>query len=159
MNIRPIGTILLLMFLFWGNMLYAQSQMLVVWHKNGQKIYYDLAENPKTTFSGTEIVITTNDISISYPLEQVLRYTYELQTSDIDNIDRPKPTRVSQNGNRLVFENLEAGTEIQLFSTDGKLLAAQTANGSHAVTVSLASYPPGVYVVKANGATYKMMKR
>ena len=159
MHSKLISTVFLLAALFVSTMTCAQTQRLVVWHKDGQKTYYDLAENPKTTFSGTDIVITTSSITINYPLDQILRYTYELQTSGIEIVNHTKPVRVSQNSNEIVFENLKENTRIQVFSLDGKQLSAQMADGQRTLTVSLASYPAGVYIVKANGATYKMTKK
>lgn len=159
MHSKLIRRTIMLAAFFVSTTTYAQTQRLVVWHKDGQKTYYDLAENPKTTFSESDIVITTSSITISYPLDQVLRYTYDLQTSGIENVNLTKPVRVLQNGNEIVFENLKTNANIQVFSTEGKLLATQVADGRRTITVSLASYPAGVYIVKANGATYKMMKR
>ncbi len=147
------------MVLLGSTIMHAQTDRLIVWHKDGQKTYYDLEEKPKTTFVGTDIVITTSTMTINYPLEQVLRYTYELQPSGIENINMSKPVRVSQRGDNIVFENLKKGTRILLFSTDGKQLASQNADGSKSITISLGNRPAGVYIVKANNITYKMMKR
>lgn len=149
-----------LLFMLVGNGIScAQTQRLVVWQKNGEKVYYDLEERPKTTFGEGCIVITTTSMSITYPLEQVLRYTYELQSTGVESTENAKPIRVSQQGNDLVIENLRQGTPVQIFSTDGKLLATQTVADERPLTISLATYPSGVYIVKANDVTYKMMKR
>lgn len=151
-------TMILLLFL-QGHALFAQSQRLVVWLKSGEKIYYELEENPKTTFEGTDIVITTSNLSVNYPLKDVFRYTYELQVSGIENANKTKPVHISQKDNNLVFDNLKSGTQIQLFATDGKLLKSMAADGRQTIAISLDLYPSGVYIVKAGSVTYKMMKR
>ena len=54
-----------------------ETQRLVVWQKSGQKVYINLTEEPETTFEGGNLVIRTSRTTVSYPLTNVLRYTYE----------------------------------------------------------------------------------
>lgn len=139
---------------------YAQScQHLVVWQKTGEKVYFDLSENPRTTFEGGNLVITTPTLTVNYPVEQVQRYTYEFQQSDIDNINLSKIVRIRHNNDVLYLENLKPDTRIFLYTADGKLLSSQKADSSQTITISLANRPAGVYFVKANDVTYKMLKR
>ena len=138
---------------------YALSQQLVVWMKNGEKVYYNLKEYPKTTFSGSNVVITTNTMEVAYPLEQVLRYTYENLASDIEALLTDKEVYVSREGDVITFQNLHSAQPIQVFSIDGKLLETHSVNDKQSTSLSLNAYPTGVYIVKVNGTTYKMMKR
>lgn len=140
-------------------MVCAQSQRLIVWMKSGEKVYYDLEEEPKTTFEGAEIVITTNTLQVYYPLSEILRYTYELNSSGIDNINKAKHIVISQKGGNMVIKNLRADTLIRIYATDGKLLKSMTADGSQNITIPLVSYPDGVYIVKVDNVVYKLMKR
>ena len=153
-------TIVFLLFTFFGNCIgHAQTQRLVIWQRTGEKVYYDLAENPRTTFEEGNIVITTSGLSITYPREKVLRYTYEIQSTGVESDETFAPVRVSQQGNDLIFDNLQESTLIQIFTTDGKLMVTQKVADNHSVKISLATYPVGIYLVKVNDATYKMMKR
>ena len=139
--------------------MYAQTQRLVVWLKNGEKVLFDLEEYPKTMFSGTNIVIETTNMTVTYPLPQVLRYTYEGNSSGVEIVKSSKEIHVLQKGDELSFKNLRNGSIIQLFSTEGILLESWTVKDNLIMTISLANRPTGVYIVKTNGATYKMMKR
>ena len=150
--------VVLLLFIAICNDLCAQSQRLVVWMKSGEKVYYQLEERPKTTFSEGNIVITTNTIEAIYPLEQVLRYTYENVSSDISSLPIDN-MRVTQQGNVFTMENMKPETVVHLYSIDGKLLERFKVNSTNAISISLETYPSGVYIIKANGVTYKMMKR
>ena len=133
-----------------------QERKLVVWLKDGEKVYYDLEESPKTTFTGSDVIITTDVVTVSYPMEQVLRYTYDLATTDIENL-KENEIHISQHGNSLGFENLKSGTVIKVYSIDGTLKDSVSAGGS--VTVSLDNYSSGVYIIKVNGMTYKVLKK
>ena len=46
----------------------ASTQQLVVWLKNGQKVVHDLADKPETRFNAGFLMLTTEKVSISYPL-------------------------------------------------------------------------------------------
>lgn len=136
----------------------AQTQRLVVWMKNGERVLYDLEEQPKTTFTGAELVITTNSISTSYPLTQVLRYTYEQSANSVKSV-KEGDVRILQRGDDLIFENLKADAVIKVYSLDGVLLDTNKAVGEKQTTVSLARYLTGVYLIKVGNVTYKMLKR
>lgn len=136
----------------------AQTQRLVVWMKNGERVLYDLEEQPKTTFANTDLIITTSSVSASYPLSQVLRYTYELSASGVESV-KENDIRISQKGNDLVFEHLKSGADIRVYSLDGVLLDTKRAVGEQLTTVSLNDNPAGVYLIKVGNTTYKMVKR
>ena len=50
---------------------------LWVWKSNGDKMACDLTEKPQVTFSESSLVITQNGTSKSFPMEDVIRFTYE----------------------------------------------------------------------------------
>ena len=155
---RKILTVLLLLSWLMA-MADEPKSRLVVWAKDGTKTYFDLAENPKTTFKDNDLVITSESMTVNYPLEQVLRYTYELVSTGIESISLEKTVRISQRGDALTLENLKPGTAVSLYTVDGKLVMAHAAGDSRSVTISLSDRPSGVYIVKANDVTCKMLKR
>lgn len=136
------------------------TQRLVVWQKSGEKVYFDLTEEPETTFEGTQLVIKTTKATAYYQLENVLRYTYEGTKTAIDGPKlRPGEIVFRQGADQMAFEGLSDGTRIDVYTLDGKLLKSQTARGSQQSVVSLASQPAGTYIVKVGDATYKFLKR
>lgn len=54
-----------------------EPQRLVVWLMDRTKVYHDLTDIPQTTFKNGTLFLNIDKVSISYPLEQVMRYTYE----------------------------------------------------------------------------------
>lgn len=157
MSSKFMTTIILLMALIGSSAIHAQNQRLVVWHKDGQKTYYDLEGNPKTTFLGTDIVITTSAMTISYPREQIMRYTYESITTTIEDIGDSPSIHIIQQKDGLVLEHLNPSTHVQIFAADGRLLQTHTIQKS-SLTISLAHYPFGMYIIKIGDVTYKIMK-
>ena len=136
------------------------TQRLVVWQKSGEKVYFDLTEEPETTFEGTKLVIKTNTTTVYYQLENVLRYTYEgtMMATDGPKL-KPGEVRFLQGSDQMAFDGLPDGTTLEVYSLDGKKLFTKQALGGQRTVLSLASHPAGTYVVKVGDATYKFLKR
>ena len=63
-----------------------RTPRLVVWHKNGEKTYFELNEMPETTFEGGLLVIRSSKTTVSYQMENILRYTYEGVSTSITDL-------------------------------------------------------------------------
>ena len=135
-----------------------KAQTLVIWQKDGSKAYYSLDELPKTTFTLDDLVITTNTSTINFPLQSILRYTYEKGTVGIDNVTS-QGISVIHRGNDIIVTGLPKGKTIAIYSVDGKALLSRLSDGNTRQTLSLDKIPTGVYVIKAETVNYKFMKR
>lgn len=137
-----------------------EPAQLVVWLRNGQKVYHDLADKPETRFNVGYLMLSTDKVSVTYPLTDVLRYTYEGNIPVVSVPDiKPGEMRFQQGADEMRFDGLAAGTMLHVYSSDGKLIRSQkTATGQTAV-VSLKGQPAGLYIVKIGDASYKFMKR
>ena len=148
--------------IFVSMMTFAQdaTQRLVVWQKSGEKVYFDLNEEPETTFEGTQLVIKTNTTTVYYQLENVLRYTYEGTMTAIEGKKlRPGEVIFRQGSDQMAFDGLADGTRIDVYALDGKLLKTMKSLGGQQTVISLAGQPAGTYIVKIGDATYKFLKR
>ena len=157
---RHLLTTLLLIFVSMMTFAQDATQRLVVWQKSGEKVYFDLNEEPETTFEGTQLVIKTNTTTVYYQLENVLRYTYEGTMTAIDGPKlKPGEVRFMQGSDQMAFDGLPDGTTLEVYSLDGKKLFTKQALGGQRTVLSLASHPAGTYIVKVGDATYKFLKR
>ena len=136
------------------------TQQLVVWQKSGEKVYINLTEEPETTFEEGNLVIKTKTTTISYSLEDVLRYTYEGPATAI-SAPKLQPNEIifSQQRDQMTFEGLPDGAQITIYSTDGQQITTQTVHNGQPSVVSFAGLPAGIYIVKTGDATYKFLKR
>ena len=89
-----------------------------------------------------------------------MRYTYEGNIPVIGIAPvKDGEMRFSQGSDEMRFDGLPAGTRIELYAPDGKLLNTQAASQGQPAVVSLKGMPQGTYIVKAGDATYKFLKR
>lgn len=137
-----------------------EPQRLVVWFTNGTKITHDLSDRPETSFVNGVLYLNTAKVSVSYPLEQVARYTYEGVNTAI-NVPtvRPGEVRFSQGDDFLRFDGLATGTKLEVYVADGKLVSTITVQEGAPALISLKNEAPGTYVVKCGDASYKFVKK
>jgi hypothetical protein len=138
----------------------AGGRALQVWQTDGQKVTISLNEEPRTTYSEGNLIITTTKTTITYPLEQVRKFTYILEgsISEGDGVPDGIKAILSDDSETLSFKGLKSNAEIQLYSAAGQLIRTFKPK-SDKVAVSISQFPTGVYIVKANGVTYKITKR
>lgn len=139
---------------------WAQSaQHLVVWQKDGKKAYFDLTEEPRTTFENGLLVVSTNTFRTEYQRSNVLRYTFEGYFPD--DIETPvgNSQGYRQDGDNISIYGMPEGTVVELFDTSGALLGRSTSNGSESINFTLAGRQKGVYLVKCGEQVLKFMKR
>lgn len=137
-----------------------EIQRLVVWLSNGQKITHELTDEPETRFANGMLMLSTKKVSISYPIAQVLRYTFEgyIPVVSVPAVKKGE-VRFSQGTDEMRFDGLAGGTVLKLYAPDGKLLRTQTAAEGQPAVVSLKGQSAGLYIVKVGDASYKFMKR
>lgn len=155
-------TILSLLFAFVATATWAQgvSKRLVLWQKSGEKVYFDLNDMPETTFENGMLVIKTNNASVQYHLENILRYTFEgTGNTGINLQPSERSISISQTGDEVTMRNLSEGTTVTVYAANGTLLEQRTVSGRSPFTLSVAQRPAGVYIVKAGSETIKLMKR
>lgn len=132
---------------------------LIVWAKDGTKVAYALTEKPKITFTGTDLVITSNGIEVNYILENMDRFTYESNSSSsVTNIETGKPYFKFE-GEMLLFPDLKANSTVSIYSLNGALMFTKTVQEKGEYAFSISSMNAGVYIVNVNGLTYKIVKR
>ena len=131
---------------------------LVVKLKNGAETTFVLKDKPNVTFEGTDLKVVTEKETVAFALSDVLRFTYiKKNPSGIDEkvVD---PTEVGYKDGVLVISQLKQGASVDIYSLDGKLLRQLTAHRSGTYRLNLSELPKGVYLVKADNVTYKIMK-
>ena len=152
--------LLLLMLLALPIGMLADSQnTLVVKLKNGAETTFFLKDKPNVTFEGTDLKVVSNKETVTFALSDVLRFTYVKK--DASGIDETvvDPTEVSYQDGVLVISQLKQGASVDIYALDGKLVRQLKAYRSGTYRLSLSELPTGLYLVKADNITYKIMKQ
>lgn len=153
--------LLTVLFLFIGLSTMADEikNYLVVWAKDGSKAAYALIDKPKVTFTETDLIISTKEVEVNFPLDDMDRFTYEV--SDITAIRDLKTDEVKfkMDGESLLFPALRANSSVSIYTLDGHQVFKKEIQIAGEYSFPLSNLKAGVYLVTVNGLTYKIVKR
>ena len=132
---------------------------LVVTMKNGAETAFFLKDKPNVTFEGSNLKVVSEKTTTTFALADVLRFTYVKR--DPSGIDQQviNPTEISYEDGVLVISQIKAGASVGVYALDGKLVRQLKAQRSGTYRLSLSELPTGLYLVKADNVTYKIMKQ
>ena len=135
-----------------------ERNALVVHLKDGTSTTFLLDEEPRATFSDGALKVVSSSLSMEFPREEVLRFTYGY--SDAKGMLMLPAETFSGVIENDVFclSGLNSNVVVRLFSVDGKLLSEVRTNGDGKVNIPLDAYPSGVYVLQSKGFIHKFTK-
>lgn len=132
------------------------GKQLIIWNKDGSKVAYSLGENPKITFTETEIEIENSDVLVFYPLENLLRFTYEKdESSSVKDISSDH-IYFKYNKESLQFFGLKEYSTISICTLNGMLIHKTRISKSGDYSYPLSHLNSGVYIIKINELSYKI---
>jgi hypothetical protein len=136
-----------------------EGNTLVVLTKNGVQTTYLLSEKPEVRFTGENLRVISTRADVTYKISDILRFTYiKRNSSGIDNVI-DDPAEVECQDGTLVISKLKANATVDIYSPEGKLVRRLQARHTGTYRLSLSELPQGVYIVKADNVSYKIMKR
>ena len=134
---------------------------LVVLTKDGTEHQFIISDDkPQISFVGSDLVVTCeqSSASASFPLADVVRFTYpQTSPSGVRELKDREPL-ISQDGGILILSNVKGGEEVRVYSADGQLFRQLKADHAGTYRISLSTLPAGVYIVKTRALTYKITK-
>lgn len=137
---------------------------LVVLTKDNKQHEFRLAgSKPQVMFEATSLkVIMASKIEAEFAFSDIIRFYYvNRDPSGIDDLSIDQnPTEIGfQEDGVLVISQMKKDAVVNIYSLDGKLVQQIKARHAGTCRISLSSLPKGVYIVKADTITYKIMKR
>lgn len=132
---------------------------LIILFKDQTTQTFELEDMPVITVEGLDLKVATNNADVTIPLKDIVRYYFKVNSiTGIDEVNTDQESLDYKNG-ILVMRGLKAGSVVSIYSLDGKLQQSITVPRDGFYRRSLASLQSGVYIVKANSLSYKIMKR
>jgi hypothetical protein len=138
---------------------------LVVWTRDGGKVLYPLNEQPSIKYDGEgNYVVRTSRVEMEYPVADVRMFT--LADTDNPRPDEPMsiPDVSSDSGFRfsdeaVSFSSLPQGSLVRIYNTSGVLIGSVKADESGSASINLIDLPQGVYIIKTENITHKIIKK
>ena len=150
---------LILFLLCFGFSIQAEMN-LVIWKKDGSKVAFALTEKPKVTFNENSLMINSTNVSVSYDLDDMAKFTYvDSDEEGIRNIENDKESSFKYDGEMLLFPSLKAGSKVAIHNLGGSLVFSRTIETAGNYSFPLKHLDKGVYLVTVDGLTFKIVKR
>lgn len=143
------------------------SQLVVKLRDNSEKIFI-LANKPVITFDTEKLYINTTDFSTE--LSNVQEFYFKTETTTpptgIDEVKKGNNADGSTtftfrfvDGRMVYIDGLDDSAHITVYSMSGAQVNARIDRGNERAVVDLGNQAAGVYIIRANNQSFKIIKR
>ena len=133
-------------------------QTIIVTTLDGTTMEYFINKDTKVTIEKPNLVIETENVVLTYELESMknVRYGKKFVTTGIHSATiGGNPFTLKDE--TLFFKDLAENTQIGIYTTDGKTIVSRQCSGD--ASLPLNNLTSGVYLVKINNESYKILKK
>ena len=172
MRLKTILLLLTVLVLSVGSLnVHAASKpyCLVVYTADGSSTAFALAHHPKTTLYTRSFRVTSDIADVEFNATDVLRFTLEAiqgvvtpveqlhaEAATADGNDRPQlsltPGSISLNG-------LVPNSRVSIYDSGGHLTQSADANADGSLQLSMESLSTGVYIVRTEKTSFKIIRK
>jgi len=151
-----------LLFVFSAFMLYAQTGIKVTYY-DGTTQGFAVQDSGKLYFSESNLLIKTSSTSTptSLPVSIIQKITFDNSVLSTQNISQNKSKYIlypNPSNDFIRIKSLNADKlEVSIYALDGKLLLK--GNYVSDQNIDISQLPAGVYIVKSNTETFKLIKK
>lgn len=132
---------------------------IIVQTLDGSTMEYFIDKDTKVKVVEPNLIIETEGMQLSYELQSMkqVRYGKKFLPTGIHDLFPRGEQPFVQNNDKLYFNNLPANTQINIYTFDGKMIRSERHDGR--AEISVTNLPSGVYFLKMNDETYKILKK
>lgn len=134
------------------------SGQMVVWHKDGSKVLFSLAEKPRIQYIGDSVVIKSS-VEISYPFQAIQKMTFEGLPDDVSvrGITSPQGQPFTLASDAVTFLAADRDMYVRIVTVSGMEVSNFMVRKDNPVTIPLREYHSRVLLIVVNGVTYKII--
>lgn len=131
-----------------------EDAWLLLWQKDGWIAAYHVNTHPRIKHQEGNFLIISDEVEIAYPVEDVRKFTMVKDLTDYaDAINRvPEDSDVS-------FNKARPGSPVSIYDMSGRKVDAFTVGADGSLQYSLDKHPAGVYIIKTETTTIKIIKK
>lgn len=135
-------------------------EYLVVWHKDGTRVVFNLMDEPKVTWEKKNLKIESASLSAEYPIREMHKLTYQSTLEDaIGQVSADGQPAFRRTGNTLTFLPAAGDLQVQVVTLGGVVMERFVVAKGQPTTWSLGKLAAGTYVLSINGVGYKISVR
>lgn len=154
-------TILTTIFLWLMGTVATWAQNTVsIYQVDGKVAVFSFAEKPVVTYSGDNLVLTTNKTTVQYPIYQLKKLAFDVDwdaETKVEELKQPDAQFRFQNGT-LCINGGEAGSQVCLYNLKGVVAGRYRLDANGCASISTENLKKDIYMVKTKFFTFKFFK-
>ncbi|MBO7067810.1 MAG: hypothetical protein J6W52_03905 [Bacteroidaceae bacterium] len=133
---------------------------VAIYQVDGQVATFAFEEKPVVTYRGSELVLTTTQTCVQYPIYKLKKMEFTVDWDDPDAIEKVKETdtQFSFRGGQLTVGRGKSGSYVYLYNLKGIKVAQYTLDENGCASIPMQALPQDIYIVKTTGFTFKFRK-
>ena len=133
---------------------------LVIETNNSKKHSYSLEDNPVISFNNDILVIKTDKIELSYPISDIAKYYFTKEDTGISSVngDVNNIHFNYTNTDFLLIEGIASEDNVNVYEINGRTCHVNIVRNSNSITIELRTLPKGIYLVKVNNHSFKLIR-
>ena len=131
---------------------------LTVFQKDGQEFSFGFDEKPVITYTDNDMIIKTTNTEVQYQLLNLQKVAFTDGPTAVNSIDADK-SKIVLESYSVKIAGAEAGVEVTMSGVDGKTAGSYKTDSDGCVTFSIAELPEGIYLIKSENMSFKILKK
>ena len=133
---------------------------LTIHQKDGQQFNFGFDDKPVITYTETDLVLKTTNTEVQFPLASLAKFTFiDVEDAVISIKDDGKSAQLQLDNYVVSITGAKAGITVTVIGSDGKTIATYKTDSDGCVTFSIADLPQGIYIIKSEKLTCKILKK
>ena len=155
MNRFSLTTFFLLVF---SLMTYGQNT-IVVFQQDGEVAKFDFSEKPVVTYAGDNLVLTTTQTTVQYPIYMLKKISFDVDLETTDAIEQVKAdVQFSFSGGTLTIRDGEPYSYVYIYNLKGMKVGQYQLDDLGNATIPVSGLSRDFYIVKSNRFNFKFRK-
>lgn len=135
-----------------------EKEAMVVETKGGSSVVFFFDEKPEMTFAAENVNIESTKETVLYPMNEVDQVRFEKRSVGVENTIGDSEISFRFEGD-LIVEGMNPESTVAIYSLNGTLHLEGKADGNGKAVLPTETLVPGIYVVKADKISFKIVKK
>lgn len=131
---------------------------LAVWQKSGEVATYHVNTHPRIKHQDGNFLVISDEVEIAYPVDDVRKFTLTKDISSFEDGIIGIPEEAEQNG-EFGFNKARPGSMVNIYDMSGRKIGSHVVGDDGSLRYSLDSQPAGIYLIKTETTTIKIIKK
>lgn len=138
------------------------AQNAVAIHQvDGQVATFAFTEKPVVTYSGNDLVLTTTNTSVQYPIYMLKKIDFDVSFDDltgIESVEKKADAQFRFQNGMISVVGGESGSQVFLYSMSGTKVGQYRLDGSGHIDIPVQHLSKGIYIIRTEHFTFKFRK-